>query len=565
MTQTALLEEAVRAAAGEPARLAALLDLIAWLADADPSAAMERIEQALVAADRLGDPALIARAHRVHGHSLLFAVGPRQARDALLEAQQRYTTLGDAAGAAWCDLFGGIALEYLGDPGGATVAAERALATFVSLGDQTGEARALNTLGINETIIGRHAESLSLFERSGELGVTVRDQVTIGLAWLNAAEARSKLAVQAADEGRTDAAADLFTASLAELRAVQRHAVRTGFVGLEPCALAYQVVPLIHLGRVDEAIAVGEQAVARAGALELDDAAAQALRYVGQARLARGDLAEAATHLERALALYDQWELTHETERVLELLVETRERIGDVAAAFALHKRLLAAKLRLRDRLAERTDRVAAARYEAEREQQADERDRRELRVLARANRRLADERRAMERLAHTDPLTGLANRRHLDAQLGRVLVHTALTGEEVSLVLIDIDHFKRVNDRHSHLVGDAVLRALAVEITRHCRVSDLAARIGGEEFVVLLPNTGRSEALVVAERLRASVEALDLSRFAPGLRITVSGGVAGTDREMTAEELLAAADTALYMAKRGGRNRVREASPAQA
>jgi diguanylate cyclase (GGDEF)-like protein len=382
--------------------------------------------------------------------------------------------------------------------------------------------------------------------------------VTIGLAWLNAAEIRGRLGIRAAAEERADAAADLFTTSLAELRAVQRHALRTGFVGLEPCALAYQVVPLIHLGRLDEAVAVGEQAILRAGALELDDSAAQALRYAGQARLARGDLAEAAAHLDRALALYDQWELTHETGLVLELLVETRERLGDLATAFELHKRLLVAMLRLRDGLAERTDQVAAARYEAEREQRADEWDRRQLAQLARANRRLADERRAMERLAHTDALTGLANRRHFDAQLGRLLVHTALTGEELSLVLIDIDHFKRVNDRHSHLVGDAVLRALATEITRHCRVSDLAARIGGEEFVVLLPNTGRIEALAVAERLRASVEKLPLDQLAEGLRITVSAGVAGTATGIGADALLAEADAALYQAKRGGRNRVR-------
>jgi diguanylate cyclase (GGDEF)-like protein len=131
-----------------------------------------------------------------------------------------------------------------------------------------------------------------------------------------------------------------------------------------------------------------------------------------------------------------------------------------------------------------------------------------------------------------------------------------------VSLVLVDIDHFKRVNDRHSHLVGDAVLRALATEIGRHCRVSDLAARIGGEEFVVLLPNTGFREACTVAERVRASIAALNLTRLAPSLRITVSAGVAGSSPGCHADALLAAADEALYAAKRGGRNRVRGNAP---
>jgi diguanylate cyclase (GGDEF)-like protein len=561
VTWTEVLQRRVDEATDDAARLSALLDLSAWLADADPRAAQASVQEALTAADRLGDPAMMARARCVYGHTLLFAVNPRTAREVLLAAKQQYLTLGQVTGAAWCDLFAGIALEYLGDPGGATVDTERALAVFRSVGDQAGEARALNTLGIGQGIIGRFDEALALLERSGELAVTVRDRVTIGLAWLNAAEMRGKLGMQAAEDGHEVVARDYFTAALAELEAVQRHAVRTGFVGLEPCALAYQVVPLTRLGRLDDAVELGELAIVRAGALELDDAAAQSLHYAGQARLARGNLVEAAAHLERALALYEQWELTHETVPVLELLVETHERLGDLAAAFALHKRLLVATLRLRDDVVERKDQVAAARYEAERELKASERGRRQLQQLARANRRLADERRAMERLAHTDALTGLANRRHFDAQLGRVLVHAELTGEEVSLVLIDIDHFKWVNDRHSHLVGDAVLRALSTEITRHCRVSDLAARIGGEEFVVLLPNTGRTEALAVAERLRASVEALDLTQFANGVRITVSAGVAGTSRAMTAEALLAAADEALYAAKRGGRNQVRGAT----
>jgi diguanylate cyclase len=559
-----MLQALLDAAVGEEARLIALLDLVAWLADADSRAAVERAGAALAAADRLGDPALIARARCVYGHSLLFGEGPRQAREALLDARARYVALDDTAGVAWSEVFEGIALEYLGDPGGAIVTTERALATFIEVGDQAGEARALNTLGISHAIVGRLDDALALFERSGELAVTARDQVTIGLAWLNAADTRSNLGRRAEDEGRPELAVELFNRALEELRAVRRHAARTGFAGLEPVAMAYQVVPLVRLGRVEEAVEKGEQAISRAGTLELDDdTAAQALHYAGAARLAAGDLPEAVAHLDRALALYDQWELTHETASVLELLVEAHERRGDVPAAFALHKRLLAAKLRLRDGAADRTDQVAAARYEAERVQEADERDRRKLRQLARANRRLADERRAMERLAHTDALTGLANRRHFDAQLGRVLLHAELTGDEVSLVLIDIDHFKRVNDRHSHLVGDAVLRALAGEITRHSRISDLAARIGGEEFVVLLPGTGQREAVVVAERLRTSVETLKLDDLAPRLRITVSAGVASTADAAGAEALLAAADAALYEAKRGGHNRVRAARPA--
>jgi diguanylate cyclase (GGDEF)-like protein len=204
-----------------------------------------------------------------------------------------------------------------------------------------------------------------------------------------------------------------------------------------------------------------------------------------------------------------------------------------------------------------------AARFEAERRMEVAERDRRELQLLARTNRRLADERRAMERLALTDPLTGLANRRHFDAQLARMLVQAGLDGREASLVLVDLDHFKQVNDRHSHSTGDGVLRLVAAEIARQSRVSDLPARIGGEEFAILLPDTALPEASTVAERIRVAVAQLDLGALAAGLRVTVSAGVAGSAADPAPDAVLAAADAALYEAKRSGRNRVSAAGSA--
>jgi diguanylate cyclase (GGDEF)-like protein len=173
------------------------------------------------------------------------------------------------------------------------------------------------------------------------------------------------------------------------------------------------------------------------------------------------------------------------------------------------------------------------------------------LSTLRRRNARLLD---ALHRQAMTDGLTGLPNRRAFTEAL-------ASSSRPVSLALVDVDHFKRINDTAGHAAGDETLRALGELLARRVRGDDLAARIGGEEFVVLLPNTGRTEALAVAERLRASVEALDLTQFANGVRITVSAGVAGTNQAMTPDALLSAADEALYAAKRGGRNQVRGAS----
>jgi diguanylate cyclase (GGDEF)-like protein len=560
--RTAALRSRIAAADGAHAQLDATLDLVDWLADADPRSADASGAALIGDAEAIGDPALLARAFRVRGHALLFT-DPRRAYDELVHARRRYAALRRSVGVAWCDVFTGIALEYLGDPGGATVHAERALTAFRAAGELAGEARALNTLGLGQAIMGRDAECHVLFQRCAELAARVGDPVCIGLGRLNAAEARGRLGNAAAAEGRAEAAAAEFGAALAELRAVHEHAVRTGFTGLEPWALAFQVVPLAGLGRAAEAAELSDRAIHSAGSLDLDDAAAPALHHAGIARLATGDIELAAEHLRRALALYEQWDLTHVTVEVLRLLVDAEEKLGDLPAAFAAHKRLLVAVLRHRDAIAEREGQVVAARYEAERQLESAERGRRELQVLARTNRRLTGERRAMERLALTDPLTGLANRRHFDAQLTRLLFQSGLDGAQPSLVLVDIDHFKLVNDQHSHLVGDGVLQRLAAEMTRLSRASDLTARIGGEEFAVLLPGTAPAEARTVAERLRESVAALDLSDLAADLRVTVSAGVAGWSSGGP-KELLAAADAALYAAKRAGRNRVCGPQPSE-
>jgi diguanylate cyclase (GGDEF)-like protein len=160
--------------------------------------------------------------------------------------------------------------------------------------------------------------------------------------------------------------------------------------------------------------------------------------------------------------------------------------------------------------------------------------------------------------LALTDPLTGLANRRQTDYR-GTVAFKAArASGQPFCVLAIDIDHFKQVNDTHGHAVGDAVLQRVGRECQRTLRKLDLMGRIGGEEFTGLLPETAEPAARLVAERLRAGVEGLDLDDVAPGLRVTISLGVAqmrGEDSDFAG--LLARADAAMYRAKQSGRNRV--------
>ncbi len=163
---------------------------------------------------------------------------------------------------------------------------------------------------------------------------------------------------------------------------------------------------------------------------------------------------------------------------------------------------------------------------------------------------------RAVEAAATTDALTGLPNRRYFEEYVD-LLGKGRRADDAVGVLMVDVDHFKQLNDRHGHATGDVVLRAIARTIAAAVRDMDVPARYGGEEFVVLLRNPSRAVALEVGERIRAAVERLDL-RAVGVERVTVSVGVTvgegGADR---VPELVDAADRALYRAKRFGRNRV--------
>ena len=157
--------------------------------------------------------------------------------------------------------------------------------------------------------------------------------------------------------------------------------------------------------------------------------------------------------------------------------------------------------------------------------------------------------------LSLTDPLTGVGNRRRLEEILAADVGRAERMNKKLSAFIVDLDHFKRVNDVYGHAAGDTVLIALAELLRAHTRASDVVTRVGGEEFVVLMPDTGREHAAIIAERLR---EALGCTRIKP-LRnpVTMSVGVVERLAGESGEALLRRADKALYEAKKHGRNRV--------
>lgn len=173
----------------------------------------------------------------------------------------------------------------------------------------------------------------------------------------------------------------------------------------------------------------------------------------------------------------------------------------------------------------------------------------------------LALQERLSEQSTH-DALTGLYNRRYLDEVLSRELILAERHGHPVSVIMADLDHFKSVNDRYGHLAGDEVLRVFGNMLKQHARGSDIYCRYGGEEFLLVLPQMSEDNAIERAEQLRSAIAASPVLYGATPITVTASFGVAAFPRNgRTSDELITAADSALYAAKASGRNRVNVSS----
>ena len=162
-----------------------------------------------------------------------------------------------------------------------------------------------------------------------------------------------------------------------------------------------------------------------------------------------------------------------------------------------------------------------------------------------------------LRRLSVTDPLTEAYNREFLQQRLPRVVEHAERRGEPLAVAMIDIDHFKEVNDRFGHGVGDRVLAEVAARLRAAIRAGDLLVRYGGEEFLVLLPGSDAIQAAEIAERMRLKIEADPVQTDSAAVEVRISIGVAERRRGDPGSQLIRRADTALYAAKGRGRNRV--------
>lgn len=194
--------------------------------------------------------------------------------------------------------------------------------------------------------------------------------------------------------------------------------------------------------------------------------------------------------------------------------------------------------------------------------------DMHELRVRVRAGQRivqlqseLLEAKKTLEIQSRTDPLTGVLNRRAILTQIENELSRAKRNNAHISISLLDLDHFKKINDNFGHLAGDAVLRECMHRVGETIRAYDAIGRFGGEEFIIVLPGSKQTDAFTIAERIRLKINEKNVNVDGTSIPFTVSQGLATCNGKSTVDELIAMADQALYRAKEKGRDRVEHAS----
>ena len=467
-----------------------------------------------------------------------------------VEALELQCAVGDRAGEAATRNSLGTVHSVAGDIASALEQYRAAIDLFEGLGDASGASVATLNIGSALGSLGQFTESLAYHERALMHYLRTGESVNALLAHNNVGWAHARL-------GNRDSALEHYEAAL--------HLAR-GMSDSEAEISVLENMGRLHYdkGDAENALGIFRRVLVISEAQRASVHEAEAHLRIGESLARLGEHEAALSALSLALARATSCgahQLLSEAHRAL---VSVYEDLGAPEAALCHYKTFHALREELHGAQAER--RVLSVMLQAEvrekeretnflRERNAtlDAANEEKSRLLAQLEAQAAE----LERVSREDALTGLRNRRDLDERLPLEWERARRFKHPLSVALADVDHFKAINDNHSHATGDAVLQAVARIVREHTRKVDVTARYGGEEFVILLVETPLSGALTVCENIREAVASHDWSSIAPGLAVTISIGIAAGDHTASASAAIADADALLYVAKRSGRNRV--------
>jgi diguanylate cyclase (GGDEF)-like protein len=517
------------------------------LADGAYDIAESELRRALDMAQALGDRPLMVKVLRQLLRCAFYSRNPDAALLRGMQALQLAKDVGDRVTEALTHNDLGLVYGRLGDFEGAL---EHLLAglRILQQEDSPSLGSLLNNIGNVYLELGDNREALSFFRRALEPLRQDGVERAIGIALGNVGRANSAL-------GDHEEALRVYQDSL------ERHR-QNGDDPYIPPALARLATALGALGKDDEAQQAFDQALEMIDSPRHGEFADEVLAAAGRFHLERDELDEAVTRLSQALDLIPADESTRRLYELHQALSDAFERRGDLGEALKHFKAYHEISQAVVDSSTTVRIRGLMLQFDVERTRQQEEIVRLRNLELLQENQdlqvrqeQLFAENRQLHQISIEDSLTRLYNRRYLDLQLGVEVSRARRYSRPLCVAMCDVDHFKDINDRHSHTVGDEVLRTLAKLFRDAARVSDLIARFGGEEFLMILTDTDIVGAESLAQRIRAVVADYDWGKLARGLRVTLSIGVAELRESMDGSILLAAADARLYAAKRAGRD----------
>lgn len=284
---------------------------------------------------------------------------------------------------------------------------------------------------------------------------------------------------------------------------------------------------------------------------------AETLKDKGAFLARNGEPGAALDRLNEALDLAEKLDIRREMFRTHEVLANVYEQLGQWQAALHHYRQFHLIQATVLDDLVKAKVETLNASFELQRARHEQEISRLRNDELAIALKQVESQARELETLSLRDPLTGTYNRRYLEGALGEAFARMKVNRQQLCVAMFDVDHFKQINDRFGHGIGDSVLCRLARIVEQRLRGGDILARYGGEEFVLVLPLISPKLMLDRGEAIRRSIEVEDWSQVAPDLEVTISLGVASIDEAANWEAVIALADQRMYEAKRAGRNRV--------
>ncbi|GEM47661.1 tetratricopeptide repeat-containing diguanylate cyclase [Deinococcus cellulosilyticus] len=328
---------------------------------------------------------------------------------------------------------------------------------------------------------------------------------------------------------------------------------------------------LLKQGLLDEAQHHALQAIQDTVDLQSEDTLFHSELTLGEIELARNCPLKALAHFQTARQGFEGLGFKENVLEVLEWTVRTLRQLERYQEALEHMEEMFLLDREIRSEEANRQLEVMAYQRKMERMQHEAELERirsaeleqlvmermEEVQALLEKKRHLEEANLRMRELSEKDGLTGVYNRRYLNENCEKVFASMRQQDQEFSVLIMDIDNFKSINDRFSHQIGDVVLKTLASLLQQALRTSDTIARYGGEEFVVVMPHTGIHNAKMVAERIRTTVANHPWSQVYEDLKVTLSLGVANNLNVDSAEHMIHVADEALYHSKRTGKNRV--------